>query len=270
MKVGDLTAVVGVHMIPALLCPALQTEMLNRLLHRDLADPNHKTNLHLHYDMLSIQSGVNANGMSARDPLACKESLFSKDPSMTFVPKDSLVHQKLSLKRALEKKLRWVTLGGQYDWTAKEYLRERPPPFPPDIAEVLKSLFPQIDPQAAILNFYSPKDTLSMHRDVSEECDRGLISLSFGCDAIFVVGNDDGSKTATIRLRSGDALLMSKSSRFAWHGVPKVLASTCPQWLEQWPTLGGSGSSFDQWKGWMAGKRINLNVRQMSENSTAT
>lgn len=255
-------------MIPALLSPALQTGMLNRLLHRDLADPNHKTNLHLHYNMLSIQSGVNADSISPQDPIACKRSLFSKDPSMTLIPRDSLVHKKLSLKRALEKKLRWVTLGGQYDWTAKEYPREHPPPFPPDIAKVLISLFPQIHPQAAILNFYSPKDTLSLHRDVSEECDRGLISLSFGCDAIFVAGNDDGSKTAAVRLRSGDALLMSEASRFAWHGVPKVLAGTCPQWLEQWPMVGGTSSTFEQWQGWMAGKRINLNVRQMHENST--
>lgn len=220
--------------------------------------------------MCSNRSSVDPEGLPPQDTLSSyTRSFFGEDPSTTFQPKMPLLHKEISLRRALEKKLRWVTLGGQYDWTAKEYPRERPPPFPPDIAAVLKSLFPQVDPQAAILNFYSPKDTLSMHRDVSEECNRGLISLSFGCDAIFVVGNEDGSNTSTIRLRSGDALLMSEPSRFAWHGVPKVLAGTCPQWLEQWPVVGEDDSTFEPWKGWMASKRINLNVRQMSEHSTS-
>jgi DNA alkylation damage repair protein AlkB len=261
--------VAGLLLIPSLLPPALQVEMMSRLLHRDLANANHKTNLHLHHDMSLNRSSPTSDGLPPWGRHPYRKSFFGEDPSTNFQPKDSVVHKEISMKRALEKKLRWVTLGGQYDWTAKEYPRERPPPFPADIAGVLRLLFPQVDPQAAILNFYSPQDVLSVHRDVSEECDHGLISLSFGCDAIFVVGNEDGSETAIIRLCSGDALFMSNPSRFAWHGVPKVVAGTCPEWLEQWPMVGKMGSTFEQWKGWMAGKRINLNVRQMSDNSTS-
>jgi alkylated DNA repair protein alkB family protein 1 len=63
---------------------------------------------------------------------------------------------------------------------------------------------------------------------------------------------------ATLRLRSGDAVLMSGESRYAWHSVPKILEGTCPTWMQQWP-----GSEWQQWDGWMERKRINLNVRQM-------
>jgi DNA alkylation damage repair protein AlkB len=238
----------------------VQTELLNKLLHRDLVDPHHKTNLHLHYDMSTDDSAATSNG-----PTPSPQSLFSRALTTTFQPKDPHLHKELSVTRLLEKKLRWVTLGGQYDWTSKEYPRERPPPFPSDVAGALRTLFPCVKPQAAILNLYSPGDTLSVHRDVSEECDSGLVSLSFGCEAVFIVGNEDGTKTATIRLRSGDALLMFRPSRFAWHAVPKVLAGTCPDWLQDWPVVGGEGSNYAQWKGWMAGKRINLNVRQMRE-----
>lgn len=165
-----------------------------------------------------------------------------------------------------------MTLGGQYDWTNKVYPAEAPPPFPSDIKQLIEDVFP-MTAEAAIVNLYSPGDTLSLHRDVSEECNQPLVSISIGCDGVFVVGlNSSGTNgepsIATIRLRSGDAVLMSGESRFAWHGVPKVLEETCPAWLEAWPCQtakedGDCDDSFQHWKGWMKGKRINLNVRQM-------
>ncbi|KAI6914363.1 hypothetical protein KC355_g18059 [Hortaea werneckii] len=123
--------------------------------------------------------------------------------------------------------------------------------------------------EAAIVNLYSPGDVLSVHRDVSEECAQPLVSISVGCDAIFICGlesqeNDpDQGRIAAIRLRSGDALLMSGESRYAWHGVPKVLPNTCPDWLQDWPAVGEHAERFQDYRGWMERKRINLNVRQM-------
>lgn len=125
--------------------------------------------------------------------------------------------------------------------------------------------------EAAIVNLYSPGDTLSLHRDVSEECDKPLVSISLGCEGIFIAGlegkdADGRARIAVMRLRSGDAVLMSGESRYAWHGVPKVLAGTCPEWMRSWPGVGDGvqqDEEFAEWKGWMAGKRVNLNVRQM-------
>jgi hypothetical protein len=65
-------------------------------------------------------------------------------------------------------------------------------------------------------------------------------------------------------LRSGDAILMSGASRYVWHGVPKILAGTCPDWLREWPDVPRQ-VPYRQWRGWMNNKRINLNVRQMKE-----
>lgn len=236
--------------LPSLLPPAIQKKLLSHLLHRDLSNPKHKTNLHLHYD-------VNYPDAQA--------SFFSSDPSaVAFMPKDPAVHLPLTVKAALDKKLRWTTLGGQYDWTKKEYPAEEPPAFPSDIAELVQSLFPDMKPQAAIVNIYSAGDTLMLHRDVSEEVDRGLVSISLGCDAIFIIGLEDeetGEVTReTLRLRSGDAVYMSGKSRFAWHGVPKILGGTCPAYLSDWP-----GDDFPEFKNWMENKRINLNIRQMLE-----
>jgi alkylated DNA repair protein alkB family protein 1 len=202
-------------------------------------------------------------------------SFFSIPPGDDFLfePKDANVHKPISISQFMNKKLRWITLGGQYDWTNKVYLDGPPPAFPKDTAQLLHGLFPDLYPQAAIVNFYSPGDTLSLHRDVAEECDRGLLSISIGCDGIFILGLESETAagemivdTLAIRLRSGDAVYMDGASRFAWHGVPQIIPDTCPTWLKNWPTNDGQGcesTNFEHWEGWMGNKRINLNVRQM-------
>ena len=248
--------------VPALLPPGVQIDLLNVLLHRELSNPAHKTNIDLHHEISCDASPIPAS-TSESGPFP--SSFFLMDKSRVFHAKDASIHKGMSVQVMLDKKLRWLTLGGQYDWTKRKYPSGEPPAFPRDIRTMLHRLFPSIDPQAAIVNFYSPGDTLSVHRDVSEECDRGLISISLGCIAIFVVGSQDGSQTAAIRLRSGDALLMTGPSRFAWHGVPKVLPNTCPEELQDWPAT-GQQSAYEQWRGWMTNKRVNFNVRQMVEN----
>lgn len=204
------------------------------------------------------------------------QSFFSypRNSPVKFEPKDPSVHRPLSIEQVLERKLHWVTLGGQYDWTNRVYPDEVAPEFPEDVAAFLGALFPETRPEAAIVNFYTPGDTMMMHRDVSEETGKGLVSISFGCDALFMITPDDVAKTAgesaseveqkylLLRIRSGDAIYMTKESRFAWHGVPKVLKGTCPDYLRDWPA---DGEEFGDWRGWMANKRININVRQMKD-----
>jgi DNA alkylation damage repair protein AlkB len=252
-----------------LLPPAVQIETLNRLLHRDLSNPLHNTNLHLHHFVTygmghTIPIVHDAGAGGCRASKTNRPSFFAMNPSVKFAAKDPSIHRDITVKDVLEKKLRWVTLGGQYNWTAKRYPTEKPPPFPADIRQLIGQIFSDIDPQAAILNLYTPGDTLSVHRDVSEECDQALVSISIGCEAIFIIGNEDGSNVAALWLRSGDAICMTGSSRFAWHAVPKVLPNTCPTWLRDWPALGSERPNFETWRGWIANKRINLNVRQMT------
>jgi alkylated DNA repair protein alkB homolog 1 len=244
----------------------VQISLLSRLLHEELSDPRHKTNLHLHYKVPYPEvPGVELRAPDAApDVLNNRPSFFSYSPlsEVTFIPKDLSIHRPLSIPKVLQKSLRWITLGGQYDWTNKGYPDEEPPAFPPDIGGLLHGLFPSMKPQAAIVNLYSPGDTLSLHRDVSEKSDRGLVSISLGCDCLFVIGNQHPSDGLVIRLRSGDGVFMAEDARFAWHGVPRILPNTCPSALKSWPAESGQ---FEDWRGWMSNKRINLNVRQMND-----
>lgn len=238
----------------------VQRLLLTKIFYRDLSNPSHNTNIDLHYLLERPSEG---------------RCFFGSNKNDLVHPKDPALHKAITYNQLLSKKLRWMTLGGQYDWTRKVYPVEKPPPFPSDLRDLLLGLFPDTDAQAAIVNLYSPGDTLSLHRDVSEECDRGLISVSIGCDCIFVIGFEDDTapnktRHAVLRLRSGDAVLMTGRSRYAWHGVPLIIPHTCPEQLRSWP----AEASFEdtkmdcedpsgQWTNWMSSKRINLNVRQM-------
>ncbi|KAK3073428.1 hypothetical protein LTR53_005006 [Teratosphaeriaceae sp. CCFEE 6253] len=244
--------------------------------------PEHRTNMHIHYEV------PYAKANSSNPPDQCHPSFFSSSAQgLSLTPLDPASHTPLTVRRMLDKKLRWMTLGGQYDWTHKVYPSTPPPAFPADIKKLIESLFP-MQAEAAIANLYSPGDTLSIHRDVSETCAAPLVSISLGCEALFLVALADGSgekgdrdaaptvRRAVLRLRSGDAVLMSGESRYAWHGVPRVLAATCPEGLRDWPAAAmkletsdrvGMGvkseEDYEDYRGWLAGKRVNLNVRQM-------
>lgn len=267
--------------MPALLSLGTQRDLLSRLMHGVLADKRHKSNVHLHYQVTydATHGEEYIDQQIASNKLSSKNTSFfniSPDSSDLFMPINPDLHKPITISQFLHRKLRWLTLGGQYDWTAKAYPAEEPPAFPEDIATLIRDLFPDMRPEAAILNIYTPGDKLSMHRDVSEESDKGLVSISIGCDGLFVVGLEDRENNnirhITIRVRSGDAIYMSGPSRFAWHGVPKIIPDSCPQWLRDWPAEPSSNSCEDSlsreykaWRGWMSTKRINLNVRQIKE-----
>jgi alkylated DNA repair dioxygenase AlkB len=94
-------------------------------------------------------------------------------------------------------KMRWVTLGYQYDWTRKLYPLDSPAPFPQDIANFAISVVKQLEQvpdvdglvkypaekytcQAGVINIYHTKDALMAHVDRSEECmDAPLVSLRY-------------------------------------------------------------------------------------------
>ena len=101
---------------------------------RDLSNPLHQTNLHLHYHIPY--------------PNCETPSFFGHDPEKVLLrPKDPTTHKPLTVAQMMRKKLRWMTLGGQYDWTRKVYpemdtteARDLLVSFPHDIATLIHSI----------------------------------------------------------------------------------------------------------------------------------
>jgi alkylated DNA repair protein (DNA oxidative demethylase) len=81
------------------------------------------------------------------------------------------------------------------------------------------------NPDAAIVNFYDERARMGMHRDNDERSDAPVVSLSIGDSCVFRFGNTTSrNKPYTdVELRSGDLFVFGGPSRFAYHGVPKVL-----------------------------------------------
>lgn len=265
----------GLLLIPSLLPHQTQRDLSSRLLHGALADSRHKTNIHVHYE-IPYEAMLSD---SATKATSWEVSFFNLPPSSAehLRPLNPTLRGPITVNQFLRKKLRWITLGGQYDWNEKVYHTQDPPAFPQDIANLMHSFFPDTKAEVAIVNIYTPGDTLSVHRDVSEESTKGLISISLGCDCIFVIGLEPANghlpNYSAIRLRSGDALYMTGRSRFAWHGVPQVIPETCPPWISDWPACTNSmaadggilSDKYEAWRDWMSNKRINLNIRQLNE-----
>ena len=85
-------------------------------------------------------------------------------------------------------------------------------------------------PDAALVNFYDDGAAMGMHQDKDERSTAPVVSLSIGESCLFRFGNTETrTKPYTdVELRSGDLFVFGGPSRFAYHGIPKVLPGTAP------------------------------------------
>lgn len=112
------------------------------------------------------------------------------------------------------------------------------------------------------------------HQDDAEPAmDRPIVSISIGCPAVFLIGGRDRSITPTpILVRSGDVIILSGESRYAYHGVPLILpmreagnntecelASLLIEDSDD--DLGGFGD--ENVKMYLRTGRLNMNIRQV-------
>ncbi|KAL4238865.1 Nucleic acid dioxygenase alkbh1 [Mactra antiquata] len=133
-------------------------------------------------------------------------------------------------KDSLLMKLRWATLGFQYEWNTKEYFADRIQAFPDDLKHICSYIastlgYSSYSSEAGIVNYYRMESTLMGHTDVSE-LDKAapLISFSFGQSCIFLIGGPTkATEPIPLFLNSGDICLMTGHARLSYHAVPRIL-----------------------------------------------
>jgi alkylated DNA repair protein (DNA oxidative demethylase) len=92
-------------------------------------------------------------------------------------------------------------------------------------------------PDAAIINLYPHGARLGLHQDGEEPSDAPVVTISLGDTCTFrLAGVDRRTAPFTdVELRSGDLLVLGRSHRRVYHGVPKVAAGTAPDGLRLAP-----------------------------------
>ena len=99
------------------------------------------------------------------------------------------------------------------------------------------------------------------HVDHSEKnLTKPIISFSLGQTAIFLMGGDNlNIVPLPIFIRSGDVLIMAGKSRNNYHGVPRIIANTIPDFLLDYIEKSDFPPSVIKF---LSKARINYNVRQ--------
>lgn len=261
----------GLQIAPGLLPARAQLLFVSQILHQHLANSDHKINLHTEYD---IEYPTITEDSTANKP----SSFFTYTPNDTRLkPKSTEDSTSLNMTQFLSRKLRWLTIGDQYDWPTRSYTRGGPSQFPDDLASLVSGLFPKIKPESGVCLLYGKSNYMPVHRDVSEQCETPLASFSFGCDGIFLVARgeeevvdpaEQARRIVALRVRSGDCIYLTGESRWAWHAMPRTIAGTCPPALAQWPVgtpmaTAKEAKAYEKWKGFMGSKRLNVSCRQV-------
>jgi alkylated DNA repair protein (DNA oxidative demethylase) len=82
--------------------------------------------------------------------------------------------------------------------------------------------------EACLINVYAPAARMGLHQDKDEQDFAApVVSLSLGDTALFRVGGTQRSgATQSIRLASGDAVVLGSEGRLAFHGVDRIVPGT--------------------------------------------
>ena len=83
-------------------------------------------------------------------------------------------------------------------------------------------------PDVALINFYDGQAKMGMHVDKDERSPAPVVSLSLGASCEFRFGNAESRNRPwyDIELESGDLFVFGRESRYAYHGVLRMLPGT--------------------------------------------
>jgi DNA oxidative demethylase len=103
------------------------------------------------------------------------------------------------------------------------------PPIPTSLIEIWNAVSNHpVPPQACLINFYTDDARMGLHQDRDEaDLTAPVVSLSLGDSCLFRVGETTrGGRTTSLRLESGDLVILGGEGRLAFHGVDRIYPAT--------------------------------------------
>jgi DNA oxidative demethylase len=160
--------------------------------------------------------------------LAALRAVLAKAP--LYAPRMPKTGKPLSVRMTNCGPLGWVTdeTGYRYE-PVHPYTGEPWPPMPDIVVEAWHALagYPH-PPECCLVNYYAPTARMGLHQDRDEQDFAApVVSLSLGDTCLFRVGGTKrNDPTRTLRLASGDAVVLGGETRLAFHGVDRLIAGT--------------------------------------------
>jgi len=147
-----------------------------------------------------------------------------------FTPRMPRSGRPLSVRMSNCGPLGWVSDERGYRYQPTHPVTGRPwPPLPAMLVALWNDLagYPA-PPEACLINFYGPTAKMGLHQDRDEEDFAApVVSLSLGDSCLFRVGGLKRSDpTRSVRLSSGDAVVLGGDTRLAFHGVDRIEPGT--------------------------------------------
>ena len=123
--------------------------------------------------------------------------------------------------------LGWVSDTSGYRYSAHDPLSQLPWPCMTacllELAQqgAAQAGYPRFQPEACLINQYTPGAKLSLHQDKDEkDLASPIVSLSLGLPAVFLFGTPRrNDRPQRYRLAHGDVVVWGGPSRLAYHGV---------------------------------------------------
>jgi DNA oxidative demethylase len=189
--------------------------------------------MHLQSDMNSFPTGVrlypgHLDRDAQMDVLAAIRAVLDVAP--LFTPRMPKSGRPFSVRMSNCGPLGWVSDENGYRYQASHPQTGAPwPPIPAALLRLWEQLagFPA-PPEACLINAYGPQAKMGLHQDRDEtEFDAPVVSISLGDTCLFRIGGCQRSDpTRSVRLSSGDVVVLGGASRLAFHGVDRIFPGT--------------------------------------------
>lgn len=271
----------GFYFIPGALTTREQVHWIRESLATFPQPPNRTNHTAIYGPIFDLFNAVRNQKVLIKEQIAtCTDSGLSSGENIEvpcrylFSDPNSIPYKEEPCKSVaatlLLRKLRWSTLGLQFDWSKRNYDVNLPHNKIPDALALLakKMALPampsgeEFQPEAAIVNYFGPSDMLGGHVDDMEaDWSKPIVSISLGCTAIFLLGGKSRDDLpVAMFLRSGDIVLMAGQARECFHGIPRIFAEK-----DQVSALLSQFSDEDDaFRDYIATSRININIRQVN------
>ena len=160
--------------------------------------------------------------------LAALRAVLARAPAYT--PRMPRSGKPLSVRMSNCGPLGWVTDEAGYRYQPLHPETGEPwPQMPAMVLDAWKVLadYPH-PPESCLINYYAAAAKMGLHQDRDErDFAAPVVSLSLGDTCLFRIGGTKRSDpTRTLRLASGDALVLAGAARLAFHGVDRIMSGT--------------------------------------------